>query len=353
MKLNHFKELDGVRALAALMVMFFHFFLEINSNNKALLIIKKFSIFGQTGVSLFFVLSGFLITRILINSKDNPSYFKTFYLRRSVRIFPLYYLYLTLTFIILPLIHNIPVVSFGQQIYFWVYLQNFASTFRWSISPEPSHFWSLSVEEHFYLFWPLLIYFLDIKKINYAIIITILVAFVTRIFLIKNGFEVFYFTFSRMDELAVGAILAILEIKGKLNSSNTRKFLLIFLLILLPTVGLWTLTTGKGNDIIQIFKFILLSFCYFSLIGIVITIKESSWLKKIFRLNPMVYTGKISYGLYVYHPLCFGFIRLYTKVDSVFYSFVLSFLLTYFIASISFYFFESKFLSLKKKFDYN
>ena len=75
MKLNHYKELDGVRAIAALMVMFFHFFSSIETNSKGLLLIKKLSIFGQTGVSLFFVLSGFLITRILINSKNKPTIF--------------------------------------------------------------------------------------------------------------------------------------------------------------------------------------------------------------------------------------------------------------------------------------
>jgi len=101
-KLQHFSELDGIRAIAALMVMFFHFFQHLETSNSILLLVKKASIFGQTGVSLFFVLSGFLITRILINTKDTPNFFYNFYLRRTVRIFPLYYLFLIIYFLLFP-----------------------------------------------------------------------------------------------------------------------------------------------------------------------------------------------------------------------------------------------------------
>lgn len=352
MKLTHFKELDGIRAIAALMVMFFHFFQGADGSGALFLLIKKYAIFGQTGVSLFFVLSGFLITRILLNTKQGPSYFKNFYLRRALRIFPLYYLFLIFFYFLIPVFEHSSFIPFNQQIYFWVYLQNIATTFNWP-NNGPGHFWSLAIEEHFYLFWPLLIYFLDNKKIKIAIFFIIAVAAITRLLLIRYNYEVFYFTLSRMDELAVGALLAIWEVEGKLKPGNSRKFILMFCLIIIPTIALWVFTTGQGIDIIQISKFILLSFCYFSLIGLSITIKESNWIKKILKFNVLSYTGKISYGLYVYHPLCFWLLTKHFKINSLLVSFVLSFAFCYLIASISYYFFEAKFLKLKSKFDYN
>lgn len=349
MILKHIKELDGVRAIAALMVMFFHFFNSLQTHNAFLILIKRYAFFGQTGVSLFFVLSGFLITRILLNTKHTATFFSNFYIRRSLRIFPLYFLFLIIYYFIVPFLENTPIVPFNQQIYFWVYLQNIAMTFKWSNSgPQP--FWSLAVEEHFYLFWPLLIYFFDKYKIKISIVLIILLALLVRIILIKNNYNVFYFTFSRMDELAVGALLAILELEGKLELKNSKKFLLLFCLVIIPTIALWTLTSGLRMDSIQVSKFILLAFCYFSLVGLVLTLKETNWLIKFLKLKALSYTGKISYGLYVYHPLCFYLLSKYLKLDSVLLSFIFSFAFTYIIAGISYHFFESKFLVLKKKF---
>ncbi len=151
MKLIYYKNLDGIRAIAALMVMFFHFFASIKINTPTLSVLLKLSIFGQTGVTLFFVLSGFLITRILISTKHNTDYFKNFYLRRTLRIFPLYYLFLLIYYYIYPLIFNTGFTPIKDQLYFYAYIQNFAETFHWTAN-GPNHFWSLAVEEHFYLF---------------------------------------------------------------------------------------------------------------------------------------------------------------------------------------------------------
>lgn len=161
MKVNYLKPLDGIRAIAALMVMFFHFFGSVAASTPLLAAIKKGAVLGQTGVSLFFVLSGFLITRILISTKDSPRYFYNFYLRRTVRIFPLYYLFLVIYYFIRPLlIPEATVPSAGEQAYYWLYLQDFSETFDW-LAKGPSHYWSLAIEEHFYMFWPLLVFFLD------------------------------------------------------------------------------------------------------------------------------------------------------------------------------------------------
>ena len=151
MKLEYYRQLDGVRAIAALMVMFSHFFVLNHSDHGILHAVNKISVLGQTGVSLFFVLSGFLITRILLATKQSPGYFADFYIRRSLRIFPLYYFFLALYFFIIPLIQHVPSVPWDHQFSYWIYLQNFAMIFGWS-QTGPGHLWSLAIEEHFYLF---------------------------------------------------------------------------------------------------------------------------------------------------------------------------------------------------------
>jgi peptidoglycan/LPS O-acetylase OafA/YrhL len=187
LKIAYYKELDGVRGIAALMVMCFHFFQYLDSTNPIILMIKKVSIFGQTGVSLFFVLSGFLITRILIAEKGSKNYFLNFYIRRSLRIFPLYYLYLILVFFFIPIVTNANIPEFTRQIYHWIYLQDFAITFKWDYS-GPLHFWSLAVEEHYYLFFPFLVYYLPDKKLLWAILSIVGISVISRFFLYRAGY---------------------------------------------------------------------------------------------------------------------------------------------------------------------
>jgi peptidoglycan/LPS O-acetylase OafA/YrhL len=351
-KVTYIRELDGVRGIAALMVMFFHFFQGLSTIDPVLLTIKKISLFGQTGVSLFFVLSGFLITRILVSTKESEHYFSYFYIRRCLRIFPLYYLFLIIFYFLIPLISKIPVSELSLQVYYWIYLQDFARTFGWS-SSGPPHFWSLAVEEHFYLFWPFIIYYFDKRKIVYIIISIILVAMFTRIILVYLNYEVFYFTFSRMDELAIGALLGIFEIKKKLQQGKkgTERFLLFSLIILIiSTVLLWTYFSGEANPVLQVTKFLFISGAYFTLIGYIITASESLYIKKLLRSKFLIYTGKISYGLYVYHISCFWFIGYIFESDSIVLNFFSHFFFSYLIATSSYYLFEQKFLRLKENF---
>ncbi|OQP42738.1 hypothetical protein A4H97_11270 [Niastella yeongjuensis] len=349
MNLKYHKELDGVRAIAAFMVIFFHFFFVPAFNLHPLL--TKIANFGRTGVSLFFVLSGFLITRILIVTKESRGYFSNFYVRRSLRIFPLYYLFLTLTFIILPLIFGKPFEPFYLQVYSWAYLQDFALAFRWP-HVGPAHLWSLSVEEHFYLFWPLLIYILSTRKIVGASVLIIVIAFVVRYFMFVHDYEAYYFTFARIDELSMGALLAVLEIKNKLIDKNANKFLLISVILTIPTIALLVIFTDINNGIIQIIKYNLLAFTFLSMIGYVVSLQETSWLKKFLSSKPMLFLGKISYGLYLYHPLCIAAIwNVFPQMNMV-PGFVMAVGFTILVAAASYYLFELNFLKLKRFFEY-
>ncbi len=331
------------------MVMFFHFFQSFSNNGSIMLLIKKISIFGQTGVSLFFVLSGFLISRILLRTKKSEKYFSSFYTRRILRIFPLYFLFLVIYYFVIPIVTFTPISVFADQIYYWVYLQNFASTFHWG-GDGPGHFWSLAVEEHFYLFWPFIIYCFNVKNIFIFSIFLIGLSIVVRLILLRQGYEVFYFTFGRLDELSFGAILAILEIKGKLIEERVKIYRFIFALLVITVVVIWFVNNSSGNYKIQLIKFTILGGLYFSLIGWLVSSKKSNILNAFFESRPLRFTGKISYGLYVYHPACFALFFYFFSGEHVLVSIICSFFISFLCSYFSYRFFEEKILRFKKYF---
>lgn len=346
MKVKYFKELDGIRGTAALMVMYFHFFIGIHSNNSFVKnVIAKTAVFGQTGVILFFVLSGFLITRILLSAKDQSNYFSNFYIRRSLRIFPLYYFALCIYLLSASFLHE---ETSSATWYFWSYLQNIAMTFKLNIG-GPLHFWSLAVEEHFYLFWPVVIYYTAAKHLPAIIASVVIFSIIIRILLFYNGYEVFYFTGTTMDALAIGAMLAIKEKDNSLFKRSQSFYLYSFLSIIAATIVLWSFSGGKGLLFIQAFKGTFVAFIYFLLLALVISLKKNSAVKNFLNHRFLLFTGKISYGLYVYHVLCFSFYLKYLKSSYLLLDFVGCFILSYVVSSVSYYFFEVRFLKLKDR----
>src|SRR4030095_2778309 len=144
---QYYPALDGLRGLAILLVILYHNFSFINH-----------FFFAWLGVDLFFVLSGYLITSILLNSVNSPHYLKNFYAKRVLRVFPLYYLSLIIFLIIFPLlgIYKSELKYYvDNQLWFWFYLQNWLLSFNFPTTGNfLNHFWSLGVEEQFYLAWP-------------------------------------------------------------------------------------------------------------------------------------------------------------------------------------------------------
>jgi peptidoglycan/LPS O-acetylase OafA/YrhL len=350
MKLTYYKQLDGIRAIAALMVLFFHFFRDVTTQSIPLKVLKELSNFGQTGVTLFFVLSGFLITRILLNTKETSGYFKNFYVRRILRIMPLYFLFLIVWYLVVPLVTGTDFASFNQEIYYFTYLQNFARTFDWD-STGPHHFWSLAVEEHFYLFWPLVIYLFSKKNLTKIIIGVILFAMLLRAYMLWQGYSVFIFTFTRFDALAIGALLAILELKGVFRSEKSPIFLRLFIGIITLSVLLYAFV-GEGNDVLQNLRYLLLSFAYFALLGVVLCYRKDHFLNTVLKTRFLTYTGKISYGLYVYHPLVLLIFTTYFSTGIILVDLLIIGGMSYALAGISYRYFESPFLGLKKYFEY-
>ncbi|MDR2236766.1 MAG: acyltransferase [Chryseobacterium sp.] len=343
-KLKHYHELDGVRAIAVIMVMFFHFFQDIEASGPVI----KLTLFGKTGVSLFFVLSGFLITRILLNSKEKNSYFKSFYMRRILRIFPLYYFFLLIYYFIFPLVSDWHAASFHEQIWYWTFIQNFAITFNWK-SFGPLYYWSLAVEEHFYLFWPFIIYYCPVKKIKWVVLFLCFISFLTRVILIYNHIEESLLTFARFDELALGSFLAIMERENKLISNHSKKFLFAFFALLLPLFYL-SFKNGSYSLLDNSLRHLVLGLVYASFVAFIVSVSSDNRLKQLLKTPFFSFTGKISYGLYVYHPTCFLIIHYYLKDSNLIISFILSFGLAYVISALSYHFFEKRFLKLKSKF---
>ena len=349
-KLKHYNELDGVRAIAVIMVMFYHFFKDVDVHHDMLILVKKMSLFGKTGVSLFFVLSGFLITRILLNTKKNDSYFKSFYIKRVLRIFPLYYFFLMIYYFVVPCFLNQSFADFSQQIWYWTFMQNFALTFDWN-NVGPIHYWSLSVEEHFYLFWPLIIYYCSLKNIKWAILSLCVISFVVRFILIENHIEESLFTFARFDELAIGSFLAILELEKKLVTENLRKFITVFIIFLIPLIYI-SLNNGNYSLLESCARYLVLAMVYGSFVAIAIVIEPNNFLKKALDSSALKSIGKISFGLYVYHPICFDIVINYLKITNLGFTLLLSFGLAYLVSILSYNLLEKKFLMLKSQFSH-
>jgi peptidoglycan/LPS O-acetylase OafA/YrhL len=255
-KPNHLPALDGVRGIAVLMVMFFHY-CQANDffpEQPALKVLSKLSVVGQTGVDLFFVLSGFLITRILVHEKNKPgTFFKAFFARRVLRIFPLYYGFLVFIYFLIPILTCSEIVPFSKQIWFWSYLQNFVYTFPIVPFEGPNHLWSLAVEEHFYLVWPFLVYFLETTNLVRVTGGLILGGLMVRSLFLSHGIGVFFFTLCRLDGLILGAMLALLEHSRGLQAYQ-KPFLSGTLLLMGLLGGVWPYTTGRGLDWLQILK---------------------------------------------------------------------------------------------------
>jgi peptidoglycan/LPS O-acetylase OafA/YrhL len=326
----YFPALDGVRAVAALMVMAFHF--SQDTGRPGVWII------GQTGVDLFFVLSGFLITTILLiaPAKDWREV-RTFYIRRTLRIFPLYYG----TLIVSALFGSV------ASLWFWIYLQNIPLFLSMPVA-GPSHFWSLAVEEQFYLVWPFLVFFLPRQWLVKALWGIIAVAILFRVLFLP--FHIHWYIlpiFGRFDGLAAGGLLATYYRRGLLQ--RHRRSLLLLGTVSAVAIWLqWWRFHGEGQSWNEVVKFSLATSFYAAVVGYVI-VSGSSLTSRLLALKPLRFIGKVSYGLYVFHPFLFAYLiprmRQYPTVVQLLACFTVSLA----ASVISWYCYETWFIRLKDK----
>jgi peptidoglycan/LPS O-acetylase OafA/YrhL len=347
MKLKYYKNLDGTRGIAAMMVLVHHFFFFKDSSYLANIdIYQKYTEYGQHGVSLFFVLSGFVITRILINTRNNPKYFKTFYRRRVLRILPLYYLYLLFVFFFMPIILNSQFVNFKLQLPYYLYMQNFLDVLGIKAS-GPGHYWSLAIEEHFYLIWPLVIYLVQPKHLWKIFGFSIVIIFIIRYIMLSNGLPINHFTFTRFDQLLFGAALSLLEYNGFFKNKKAAAYFIIIGLLIFPIAEIIYLFQKYFFLAKEMVKTTMLALFFFSVIGYLVTSKERTIINRILSSKILQYLGKISYGLYIWHVSVLFVLNKYALTGIVILDLLLLSGISIIVAHISFKYFERYFLKLK------
>ncbi len=342
--LRHIPELDGVRGIAVLAVMAAHFEDPV-SRFMPLGWLSKVIDHGGAGVDLFFVLSGFLITGILVSTKESTNYFRTFYARRAVRIFPLYFLVVGLFFLVfVPLAqhHGKDLwINPQEQIWYWLFLANWRHAFGYNDGAQLAHFWSLAIEEQFYLVWAVVIWLANhrwIKILSVAVPIAV-IAFRTMAAMHGVGDDFLYFsTVSRLDTLGLGALLAV--------SRPVREF---FGQYGLSVLGLAVVGSMFKLPLALLFTVDALGAA--ALVGLAcsrpVPLLRTGWLRTF---------GKYSYGLYVIHYLIHGgMVLLATRMNHRVYALLaipFGIGLSSAAAWVSWNVLENPFLKLKRHFRY-
>ena len=369
--------LDGLRAYAIIMVLIVHFFtvdeLGLHQSNLMLgSILLKLSLAGLRGVELFFLLSGYLISSILLDSRASRRYFMVFYARRFLRIFPLYYFVLLVTLIILPrfvqIDDNIQLVL-DNQAWLWLYGINLSGFFYtpdipWAPSqsfPWFVHFWSLAVEEHFYLFWPMVIYFVSDRWLPRVIMFFVLISLIANFSLVVFDGEQSILSWSTIRSsgvLATGSMIAYYQrdsIKWQQLARAARLLIKPFLIAFL--IAIFTPRSNPYQDIASIITSVL----FFSTV-LIYAINNASSAMFFCNHKFLYFIGKISYGIYVYHRLIEPYLRfqLYPFLKSLLgdaivatmiYALICS-LISILIAYMSFIMLENPALRLKRFFNY-
>ncbi len=341
-------ELDGIRAFAVLPVLLFH------------LKVPGFGL-GWGGVQLFFVLSGYLITGILLESKPQPHFFRNFYVRRSLRIFPIYYA-LLLAILAVAVARSLP---FDDAAWFFTYLQNYRlglDNFGPRFPLLFNHTWSLAVEEQFYLLWPLATWLLSRRRLGQLAVALVVVGAVARLLFVALGARqslIFTPLVSQVDALGAGASLAILRRSGVERGTLIRLSTLAlglggaYIVGFLAWRGVDVFYAEWARTALDTLLWSALALASAGAVGLTICLPGTP-LGALLRQRPLVYIGRISYGLYLYHYPIFLLAnslerRAFGHALSPLPHGVFCFAATGLVAAVSFRTVEKMFLELKDK----
>jgi peptidoglycan/LPS O-acetylase OafA/YrhL len=313
-------ELDGLRGLAILLVIVFHY-----TNGEALTRSSGLAYYVQrgaapwtTGVDLFFVLSGFLIGGILIEARGSDSYFRTFYVRRFFRIIPIYYLWICLYIALASIAGRaIRVRSFsnkvlpdGFEVYaHFLFIQNLVP-FNWSVQSGLwgswfGHLWSLAVEEQFYLLAPLMIAWLSPRRLRAVLVGIVCGAPLVRIVLLHYVHQIDCTRVmpSRADALAVGILVSILW-KNSVSRLWLQKNIhfIYWTMAGLFFAGFGPMYSASGSESPSVFSFGLTWITIFYALLVVIVLAESEgWIAWAMRIGWLRAVGRVSYCMYIVH----------------------------------------------------
>jgi peptidoglycan/LPS O-acetylase OafA/YrhL len=288
-------ELQGLRGIAVLAVFFFHCCPRLVG-----LPIHNASKWGWAGVNLFFVLSGFLITSILFEARDKPHYFRNFYGRRALRIWPVYVLMLVVVYLTSPLFIGPSIMQAVKSAPWLVYLFMVQNLFRIALPPALLPTWTLAIEEQYYFLWAPLVLLLRRPWILATILFTALVAS-PLLHLAHWGWITPLHTLLNLDGIALGSLIAL----GLYTLSISRRTWLVIGLCACAT-GLTLAATVAGGTI---FLNSALATCF---AGIVLTMIASSGARNPINMllsrGPLPFYGRISYGMYMTHIMVFIFL---------------------------------------------
>lgn len=333
-------QLDSIRGLAVLVVLL--------HNTDSTRYTGMLAEYGWMGVDLFFVLSGFLITGILLDTKDSKYYFRNFYARRCLRIWPLYFAALLFMFIVVPLVRPAEAARiFGPQSMPWwsylVFLQNFFVPAITGAAGLLGVTWSLAVEEQFYLIWPLVVRFCGTAALRIIVVAIICIDPVLRFFMIQRGLNVYSNTFCRLDGLMWGALLALLFRSHTFTRETHVRTAWTTLLISVP---LALITAGRINWIVYSFTALAsVSFVYVALTP------KQKWLQSILSSRFLVYSGVISYGMYLLEKIPIDTVKSFHGQGHPGAVLLLTAVATYLLATLSWYLLERPVMRLKHFFE--
>lgn len=346
--MKYVPQLDSLRALAVFLVINTHW-------------LGGFWRFGQHGVMIFFVLSGFLITYILLDvtkhSNNKLKSIRQFVIRRALRIFPIYYLFILFFFFA-----GIPFMK-ENFLWFATYTSNI-KYFLLGEFPEGlfSHLWSLAVEEQFYLFWPFLILFLRTKYITSGISLVVILGMVSRVFFYIYGNEFFNSNFSYtlttsyFDTLGIGALLAYYLYNNTLDLTKMKPIKIGILALVFFSLYV-TLSYTELRYARLFFMNLLFALSTASFILFLIAAPKENLINRLFKLDILIFVGKISYGLYLYHkviPWLIGYScsKLQLTTPSSLNLYLVSLVFLFAITIASFYLVELPLNKLKTRFKY-
>ncbi len=329
---------------------------------------------GWIGVDVFFVLSGFLITGILYDTRNDSKFFERFFARRAVRIFPVFYLVVAVLLLLTPLFRY---EWRPGHMWFLVYLGNFFANRDFTLyeiysANHPNarvfigHFWSLCVEEQFYLLWPLLVWTVrDRVRLLWTAGGISLLALLLRI-----GMEMHFSRGTcelwivrtlpfRMDSLLIGAVLALL-LRGADADQWQRRCRWIFIAAMGALVAIFGLFPDYDSPVLMTIGLTVTALASAGLIGM--ALRTGSPAFRFFHLSPLRRLGRYSYGFYIFHVLYgWAWIQFLVFVSSKVHSLALGGLIalpinfagTFLISMASYELFEKRFLVLKRGFEYD
>lgn len=311
--LPHIAALDGFRGVAIVLVLWYHCGTVFGGPARSHGWLSSCQSMGFTGVDLFFVLSGFLITCILLNTRERKGYLMSFYSRRGLRIYPLYFALLTLICLVLtPLflktrIEHYAIWREGWP-WNWVFLTNFyvAMKGHW-VANITDVSWSVCIEEQFYLVWPLILLLLPTRRmIRWFLLSAIVASILCRWYVVTHyaayQLMAYVLPFCRMDAIAVGALVAVYWTQGEEEVEHKSRPYLATAAVAMAVVLVGIAGSVRMTRVGVTFSYTGYAAAYGALL-VALLYTGRTWLTRMMECRPLQYLGTISYGLYLWHLL--------------------------------------------------